>query len=69
MANTPKEVQATPEKKKKLTWKEKMANGERLNPLEETQADADFNYRRRLREQEELAKYEQSKQNVKKETK
>lgn len=46
------------EKKAKLTWKEKLDQKIKLNPLEETQADADFNYRRRLREKKELAEYE-----------
>jgi hypothetical protein len=47
--------------KRKLTWKEKLDQGKKLNALEDTQADADFNYRRRLREEKEKKAYEASK--------
>jgi hypothetical protein len=45
------------ENDKVLTWKDKLNKGLPLNNLEETQADADFNYRRRLREEEETREY------------
>lgn len=31
------------------TWKEKLADGEKLNHLEDAQADADFNFKERQR--------------------
>lgn len=43
------------------TWQEKLQAGEPLNPLEETKADADFNYKERLREQEARKKFEELK--------
>jgi hypothetical protein len=38
---------------KLLTWQEKLKAGQPLNELEQVKADADFNYRQRLREQQE----------------
>lgn len=46
---------------KQLTWQEKLKQGMNLSVLEETQADADFNFKQRLREQKERARYEKMK--------
>jgi hypothetical protein len=35
---------------KLLTWQDKLKAGQPLNELEQVKADADFNYRQRLRE-------------------
>jgi hypothetical protein len=40
------------------TWQDKLDNGQTLNPLEETKADADFNYKQRLAEQKARAEFE-----------
>lgn len=57
----------TPEEFKPLeerpTWQDKLDAGKPLNPLEEVKADADFNYKRRLREAEEQKRFEQLKAN------
>lgn len=44
-----------------MTWREKLDNGHPLNPLDETKADADFNYKSRLREEEERKAFEKLK--------
>lgn len=44
-------------KKERLNWKQKIDRGERLNNLEDAQADADFNYRARLRDEKERAEF------------
>jgi hypothetical protein len=49
------------EVKKILTWKEKLDQGVPLNTMDEVKADADFNYRRRLREEEERLAFEKLK--------
>ena len=46
---------------KKLNWKEKIKEGIPLNEMESTQAEADFNHKRRLREQEEKEAFEATK--------
>jgi hypothetical protein len=38
---------------KRVTWKDKLDQGLPLNELEETQAVADFNFKKHAREQEE----------------
>jgi hypothetical protein len=38
---------------KLLTWQDKLNAGQPLNELEQVKADADFNYRQRLRETQE----------------
>lgn len=57
----------TPEQFKPLeerpTWKDKLDAGKPLNSLEETKADADFNYRRRLRDEAERKDFETLKAN------
>lgn len=44
-----------------MTWREKLDNGHPLNPLDEIKADADFNYKSRLREEEERKAFERLK--------
>lgn len=44
-----------------MTWREKLDNGHALNPLDEIKADADFNYKSRLREEEERKAFEKLK--------
>lgn len=44
-----------------MTWREKLDNGHPLNALDETKADADFNYKSRLREEEERKAFEKLK--------
>lgn len=46
---------------RKPTWQEKLDEGKHLTALEETKADADFNYRFRLKEAEEREAFEQLK--------
>ena len=46
---------------KQLTWKEKIDQGKPLNPRDDVKADADFNYKRRLREEEERKEFEKLK--------
>lgn len=50
-----------PETKVRLTWQQKMQQGLPLSNLEETKADADFNYRTRLRQEKERQEFEQAK--------
>lgn len=45
----------------KQTWRDKLNSGQPLNRLEETQADADFNYKHRLREENERKEFERLK--------
>jgi hypothetical protein len=45
----------------RLTWKDKLEKGLPLNPLEEVQADADFNYHERLRQEKSRQEFEQRK--------
>lgn len=49
MADTPK---------KELTWKDKLEKGVPLNSFDEVKADADFNHRRREREEAEKKRFE-----------
>lgn len=51
----------TEKEKDNLTWQQKLDKGLPLNPLEETKADAHFNYHNRLREQKERAEFERLK--------
>lgn len=41
-----------------LTWQQKLEKGLPLNALEEVKADADFNYRQRLREEDARREFE-----------
>jgi hypothetical protein len=50
--------------KKLKTWSQKLEAGEPLNALEETQADADFNHKQRLKEQQERDAFNKRKQGV-----
>lgn len=59
MAQT--QTKAKPQVEKQLTWQQKLAAGHPLTPLEEVKADADFNYNRRLRDEEEKAAFEKLK--------
>lgn len=51
------------EAKKQLTWQQKLAQGIKLNELEEVKADADFNHKRRERERKEEENYKALKRN------
>ncbi len=46
---------------RKLTWQEKLDQNKKLNVLDEVKADADFNYRFRLREKEAREAFEKLK--------
>lgn len=48
-------------KESQLTWKQKLEKGIPLNQFDEVKADADFNYKRNLREQAERREHEQMK--------
>ena len=48
---------------KLLTWQEKLDKGEKLSTLEEVKADADFNHKFRVEEQEKRAAFEAKKHN------
>ena len=41
-----------------LTWEEKLDQNKKLNPLDEVKADADFNHKKRVRDEEEREKFE-----------
>lgn len=48
-----------------LTWKQKLEKGLPLNKFDEVKADADFNYKKNLREQTERKDFEQLKNRAK----
>lgn len=52
---------ATSQQPKDMTWQQKLEKGLPLNTLEEVKADADFNYRTRLRDEEERKAFEKLK--------
>lgn len=56
----PEETQAQEQKapKRPLTWEEKLDKSEKLNALDEVKADADFNHKKRVRDEEEREAYE-----------
>lgn len=49
---------ATTQPKRPLTWQEKIDQKKPLNVLEETKADADWNHRKRVRDEKEREEYE-----------
>lgn len=49
---------------KVLTWGQKLEQGLPLNTYDEIKADADFNYRQRLREQQEREEFEARKRGI-----
>lgn len=51
---------------KSLTWQQKLEKGLKLTSLEETKADADFNFKRRQRELDEKKAFEAAKAGNKK---
>lgn len=57
MAQHDPEIEA-PVMPKIVTWNEKLKKGKPLNAFDETKADADFNYRARLREEKERKAFE-----------
>jgi hypothetical protein len=48
--------------KKQLTWQQKLEQGVPFNSFDETKADADFNYRQRLRDETSKQEFEAKKQ-------
>lgn len=60
MANNDNQAQKPAEKapKRPLTWEEKLDKNAKLNPLDEVKADADFNHKKRVRDEEERLKFE-----------
>lgn len=64
MANTRTEaVEPSDERvvRQELTWQQKLDQGKPLNEFDETKADADFNYRERMRESQARAEFEAKK--------
>ena len=46
------------QRKPQLTWQQKLEQGLPLNTLDEVKADADYNYRKRLRDEEDKKAFE-----------
>lgn len=44
--------------KRPLTWEEKIDQNKKLSPLQEVQADADYNHKKRVRDEEERQAFE-----------
>lgn len=44
--------------KRPETWEERLDRGKKLSPLQEVQADADFNHKKRVKDEEERQEYE-----------